>query len=159
MGAAAAATPTSSYARASAAAADVRILMLTHYPPMRGGISAYGDQAVARLREQGHVVEVASPEPSEAEHVLDVRVRRSRAAVGEARQHYDRLVVQFHPEMLGGSRLHSAGPLAVPAATRQGPSGSAQRGALHPRGQLRGRVRPLRSSGGSCARSGNSPTW
>ena len=41
----------------------MRILMLSFYPPMRGGISAYAGQLAARLREQGHEVTVASPEP------------------------------------------------------------------------------------------------
>lgn len=75
--------------------------MLTHYPPMRGGISAYADQAVARLREQGHDVEVASPEPSDAEHVLDVRARGAGATLARLARNCDRLIVQFQPEMLG----------------------------------------------------------
>jgi glycosyltransferase involved in cell wall biosynthesis len=79
----------------------MRILMLTHYPPMRGGISAYADQAVARLREQGHDVEVASPEPSDAQHVIDVRARGAGAKLARLARSCDRLIVQFQPEMLG----------------------------------------------------------
>ena len=55
--------------------------MLSYFPPMRGGISAYADQVVARLREQGHDVAVASPEPSDAEHVVDLRTRGAGRAL------------------------------------------------------------------------------
>jgi glycosyltransferase involved in cell wall biosynthesis len=75
--------------------------MLTHYPPMRGGIAAYADQAVARLREQGHDVEVASPQPSDAEYVLDVRSRGAGARLARLVRNCDRLIVQFQPELLG----------------------------------------------------------
>jgi glycosyltransferase involved in cell wall biosynthesis len=75
--------------------------MLTPYPPMRGGISAYADQAVASLREQGHNVTVASPEPSDAEHVVDVRARGAGARLARLARSCDRLIVQFQPEMLG----------------------------------------------------------
>jgi glycosyltransferase involved in cell wall biosynthesis len=68
---------------------------------MRGGVSAYADQAVTRLREQGHDVEVASPEPSNAEHVLDVRAPGTGAVLARLAERYDRLIVQFQPEMLG----------------------------------------------------------
>jgi glycosyltransferase involved in cell wall biosynthesis len=79
----------------------MRLLMLTPYPPMHGGISAYADQEVAGLRAEGHEVAVASPVPSRAEHVIDVRKRRNgRRLVKLARRH-ERLIVQFHPEMLG----------------------------------------------------------
>jgi glycosyltransferase involved in cell wall biosynthesis len=81
--------------------------MLTHFPPMRGGISAYARQAVTALREQGHEVTVASPEPSDAEHVLDLRQRGSGLTLARLARRFDRLIVQFHPELLGspGSRL------------------------------------------------------
>jgi glycosyltransferase involved in cell wall biosynthesis len=81
--------------------------MLSHFPPMRGGISAYADQAVVRLREQGHDLAVASPEPSRAEYVLDLRRRGAGAALAKLVRRSDRLIVQFHPEMIGppGSSL------------------------------------------------------
>jgi glycosyltransferase involved in cell wall biosynthesis len=79
----------------------MRILMLTHFPPMRGGISAYADQVVAGLREQGNEVTVASPEPSHADHVLDLARRGAGVAFARLAQRFDRLIVQFHPELLG----------------------------------------------------------
>jgi glycosyltransferase involved in cell wall biosynthesis len=75
--------------------------MVSPYPPMRGGISAYADQAVASLRERGHDVAVASPEPSDAEHVLDVGTPGAGRALAKLARKCDRLVVQFYPEMLG----------------------------------------------------------
>jgi glycosyltransferase involved in cell wall biosynthesis len=78
----------------------VRILMVGPYPPMRGGIAAYTGEAVTRLREQGHEVEVASAEPSDAEHVLDLRRPGSGRALARLAKRFDRMIVQFHPEFL-----------------------------------------------------------
>jgi glycosyltransferase involved in cell wall biosynthesis len=75
--------------------------MVSHFPPMRGGISAYADQAVTRLREQGHTVVVASPQPSDADHVLDITRRGAGPAFARLARDCERLVVQFQPEMLG----------------------------------------------------------
>jgi glycosyltransferase involved in cell wall biosynthesis len=79
----------------------MRILMLTYYPPMRSGIAAYAGQAVTRLRDQGHEVAVASPEPSDAEHVIDLSRRGAGVALARLARRFDRLIVQFHPELLG----------------------------------------------------------
>jgi glycosyltransferase involved in cell wall biosynthesis len=79
----------------------VRILVLSHFPPMRGGIAAYAEQGVARLREQGHEVSVASPEPSDAEHVIDLAQPGSGRALACLARQYERLIVEFHPDMLG----------------------------------------------------------
>jgi len=68
---------------------------------MRSGIAAYAGQAVTRLRAQGHEVTVASPQPSDAEHVLDLSKRGAGLALARLARRYDRLVVQFHPELLG----------------------------------------------------------
>jgi glycosyltransferase involved in cell wall biosynthesis len=75
--------------------------MLSFFPPMRGGISAYAGQVATRLREQGHEVTVASPEPSDAERVLDLSRRGAGVALARLARRFDRLVVQFHPELLG----------------------------------------------------------
>lgn len=75
--------------------------MFTHFPPMRGGISAYAGQAVTRLREQGHEVTVASPEPSDADHVVDLAQRGAGVTLARLARRFDRLIVQFHPELLG----------------------------------------------------------
>jgi glycosyltransferase involved in cell wall biosynthesis len=75
--------------------------MLSHYPPMRGGIAAYADQLTESLRKEGNEVVVASPEPSEAGLVLDVRTRGAGLRLASLAREHDRLIVQFHPEMLG----------------------------------------------------------
>jgi glycosyltransferase involved in cell wall biosynthesis len=79
----------------------MRVLVLSPYPPMRGGIAAYGGQAVEHLRSEGAEVVVASPEPSDAEYVLDVRQRGTGRRLARLARQFDRLVVQFQPEMLG----------------------------------------------------------
>jgi glycosyltransferase involved in cell wall biosynthesis len=100
----------------------MRILMLSFFPPMRGGISVYAGQAATRLREQGHEVTVASPEPSDAEHVVDLSRRGGGRALARLARRFDRLVVQFHPELLGppgSSRLAlSLGLLRLAAGLR-----------------------------------------
>jgi glycosyltransferase involved in cell wall biosynthesis len=79
----------------------MRVLVLTPYPPMRGGIAAYGGQAVDHLRSRGDEVSVASPEPSDAEYEVDVRKRGAGLALAQLARRFDRLIVQFQPEMLG----------------------------------------------------------
>jgi glycosyltransferase involved in cell wall biosynthesis len=79
----------------------MRVLMLSPYPPMRGGISAYADQAAEALRVEGHEVVVASPERSDADCVLDVTKRCAGLRLAVLARRFDRLIVQFQPEMLG----------------------------------------------------------
>lgn len=75
--------------------------MLSPYPPMRGGIAVYGGQAAAHLRRRGDDVVVASPEPSDASYVLDIRAKGAGLRLARLARRFDRLVVQFQPEMLG----------------------------------------------------------
>jgi glycosyltransferase involved in cell wall biosynthesis len=79
----------------------VRLLLLSHYPPIRGGISAYAQQLVVALRSDGHDVVVASPERSDAELVLDICDRGAGVRLVRLVRRFDRLIVQFQPEMLG----------------------------------------------------------
>lgn len=73
--------------------------MVTPYPPTRDGIAAYALQEVARLRGEGHDVEVLSPGPSAAHHHLDLRGWRGAAALGRRLRGYDRVIVQYHPDI------------------------------------------------------------
>jgi glycosyltransferase involved in cell wall biosynthesis len=98
----------------------VRILMVTPYPPLRDGIGNYAVQEVKRLRAQGHDVEVLSPEPSAAHHHLELSSRRGPLALAKRVSAYDRVVIQFHPDMFfpigstGARRLEvTLGLLAV----------------------------------------------
>jgi glycosyltransferase involved in cell wall biosynthesis len=73
--------------------------MVTPYPPLRDGIAAYAVQSVARLRAAGEDVEVLSPDPSAAHHHLDLRGPRGPLALARRVRGYDRVIVQFHPDM------------------------------------------------------------
>ncbi len=73
--------------------------MVTPYPPARDGIAAYAVQAVARLRAEGHDVEVLSPGPSAAHHHLDLIGPRGPLALAKRVRAYDKVILQFHPDL------------------------------------------------------------
>lgn len=77
----------------------MRQLMVSPYPPYRDGIASYAVQEVAALRRAGHDVEVLSPLPSAAHHHLPLPSPRSMLALAEMAKRYDRVVVQFHPDL------------------------------------------------------------
>src|SRR6266511_245649 len=77
----------------------MRILMVSPYPPLRDGIAAYAVQAVAALRSEGHEVEVLSPGPSAAHHHLDLQGPRGALALARRVRGYDKVVIQFHPDI------------------------------------------------------------
>lgn len=77
----------------------MRVLMVTPYPPLRDGIAAYALQSVTRLLASGDKVEVLSPDPSAAHHHLDLRAWRGPLALARRVRGYDRVVVQFHPDV------------------------------------------------------------
>jgi glycosyltransferase involved in cell wall biosynthesis len=100
----------------------MRILMVSPYPPLRDGIASYAVQAVAALRGQGHDVEVLSPGPSAAHHDLDLHGPRGPLALARRVRGYDKVIVQFHPDMfypVPSTPLRHAGvSLALLAAVR-----------------------------------------
>jgi glycosyltransferase involved in cell wall biosynthesis len=73
--------------------------MITIYPPVRDGIAAYAVQTVKRLRAEGHDVEVLSPGPSAAHHHLDLVGPRGALALARRVRDYDKVIVQFHPDV------------------------------------------------------------
>ncbi len=76
--------------------------MVSWYPPMRGGIARYAEQLVASLRAEGDEVAVASPVAfEEVDHVLDLTMPGAGWRLARQARRYDRLVIQFQPEMLG----------------------------------------------------------
>jgi glycosyltransferase involved in cell wall biosynthesis len=101
---------------------DVRILMVTPYPPVRDGIATYAVQEVARLRRDGHDVEVLSPGPSAAHHHLALASRRGPMALAKRLRTYDRVIVQFHPDVFypvpSTRARHVATSMALAAAFR-----------------------------------------
>lgn len=73
--------------------------MVTPYAPWRDGIANYALQEVARLRAAGERVDVCSPEPSAAHFHLDLRARRGPLALAKRVRDYDKVIIQFHPDM------------------------------------------------------------
>ncbi len=96
--------------------------MVSPYPPLRDGIAAYAVQAVAALRAQGHEVEVLSPGPSAAHHDLDLLGPRGPLALARRVRGYDKVIVQFHPDMFypvpSTPSRHAGVSLALLAAVR-----------------------------------------
>lgn len=83
----------------------MHLLVVSPYPPLRDGIAAYAVQAVTALRAEGHDVEVLSPGPSAAHHHLDLAGPRGVLALARRVRAYDRVIVQFHPDIF--YRLHA----------------------------------------------------
>lgn len=77
----------------------MKLLMVSPYPPYRDGIGSYAVQEVAALRRDGHDVEVLSPLPSAAHHHLPLPSARSMLALADLAKGYDRVIVQFHPDL------------------------------------------------------------
>lgn len=73
--------------------------MVSPYPPVRDGIAAYAVQSVARLRAEGHEVRVLSPGPTAAHEHLALVGPRGALALAKRVRAYDRVVVQFHPDV------------------------------------------------------------
>ena len=82
----------------------MRILMVSPYPPARDGLANYAVQEVKRLRADGHDVEVLSPGPSAAHHHLDLVGVRGALALARRVRGYDRVIVQYHPNIFFGDR-------------------------------------------------------
>lgn len=77
----------------------MRQLMVSPYAPYRDGIANYAVQEVADLRRQGHDVEVLSPLPSAAHHHLPLPSSRSMLELARRAGAYDRIVIQYHPDL------------------------------------------------------------
>jgi glycosyltransferase involved in cell wall biosynthesis len=73
--------------------------MVSAYPPIRDGIGTYAAQEVKALLRDGHEVEVLSPQPSAAHHHLRLRGARGPAALSRRVGAYDRVIVQYHPDV------------------------------------------------------------
>ena len=50
----------------------MKILMISHYPPQRCGIGAYAEQSVARLRQEGNIVNILTPAEGDGDFVEDL---------------------------------------------------------------------------------------
>jgi glycosyltransferase involved in cell wall biosynthesis len=104
----------------------VRVLMVSPYPPLRDGIASYAVQEVRRLVGEGQDVEVLSPGPTAAHHHLDLHGPRGPLALARRVRAYDRLLVQFHPDVFypvpATAGVHVATSLGLAACLRLAPS-------------------------------------
>lgn len=81
----------------------MRILIVSPYPPAMCGLASYTVQLAAALREEGHVVNVLSREPSAARYHADLHTGKGmRTAIALSRR-ADRTIIQFQGEHLFAS--------------------------------------------------------
>ena len=103
----------------------MRILVITPYAPVRDGIAAYALQTVARLRANGHDVEVLSPYPSAAHHHLELPSLAGAVALKDFTRRVDKVIVQYHPDFFFSpewrARQREAVALALARAWRAAP--------------------------------------
>ncbi len=88
-------------------------LMVTPYAPYRDGIAAYAVQEVRRRRANGEEIEVLSPFPSAAHHHLKLGGVAGMIKLAAVARRFDRLVIQFFPEMIFGRTRTGAERLAI----------------------------------------------
>jgi glycosyltransferase involved in cell wall biosynthesis len=89
--------------------------MVTPYPPIRDGIASYAVQEVVALVGDGHEVEVLSPWPSAAHHHLALRGPRGPLALAKRVGRYDKVIIQYHPDVFYPAPLTRSARLAVTA--------------------------------------------
>lgn len=87
--------------------------MVTPYAPYRDGIANYALQEVAHRRALGETVEVLSPVPSAAHRHLPLGGIRGAIRLIAIARGYDRVCVQFFPEILFGACRHRLQRVAV----------------------------------------------
>ena len=72
--------------------------MVSTYPPTPCGIGAYGEQSVARLRADGHVVDVLSPDGGgKVDFAWHLRGGFKLLRLFKLLPYYDRVILQYHP--------------------------------------------------------------
>lgn len=80
----------------------MKVLLVSPFAPYRDGIAAYALQELRRLREAGHQVEVCSPVPSAARWHLPLGGPSGTSQLVSRAGRYDRVVLQFGPELAFG---------------------------------------------------------
>lgn len=86
----------------------MKTLLVTPFAPYRDGIATYAAQELRALRRDGQEVEVLSPQPSAARWHLRLGGPAGMVQLSRKAARYERVVIQFGPELLFGS-CRSAG--------------------------------------------------
>ncbi|MFA5565887.1 MAG: glycosyltransferase family 4 protein [Acidimicrobiia bacterium] len=94
----------------------MKILMVTPYPPIRDGIASYALQQVKALRAEGHEVHVLSPQPSAAHFHLNLYSPKGPLALLKRARKYDKVIIQFHPDVFYDLGFNAAERLRTTAA-------------------------------------------
>ncbi|MEZ5342999.1 MAG: glycosyltransferase [Acidimicrobiales bacterium] len=89
------------------------VLMITPYAPYRDGIAIYAVQEVRVMRRAGIDVEVMSPLPSAAHHHLVIGSATGMTRLLRLAGRYDKIIMQFYPELLFGACRGRVERLAV----------------------------------------------
>ena len=76
--------------------------MVTPYAPYRDGIAAYSVQEVVQRNKNGEQIEVVSPVPSAAHYHLNLGSFKGATDLVKKARRYDKVIVQFYPELLFG---------------------------------------------------------
>lgn len=70
--------------------------MVSSFPPTHCGIAAYAEQSVNRLRSEGHVVDVVSPDgQGNVDYAWELRGHANILKLRELLPYYDRVVIQY----------------------------------------------------------------
>lgn len=88
-------------------------LMVSPFAPYRDGIATYALSELRRLRSRGEEVDVLSPVPSAARWHLPLGNAAGLALLAKQAADYERVVVQFGPELLFGRCRSAAERVAV----------------------------------------------
>src|SRR2546428_5090081 len=76
----------------------MRYLVVTTYPPTRCGIGAYASQSVEKIRNEGHFVDIMSPDnQGEVDFKCCLQGGFKILRVLKLGLFYDKIVIQYHP--------------------------------------------------------------
>lgn len=74
----------------------MRVLMVSSYPPMKCGIGKYAQQATLKMRMNGYIVDVWSPEEGNGDYIEDLVGGSSLLKLLYTCYFYDKVVMQYH---------------------------------------------------------------
>jgi len=75
----------------------MRYLFVTTYPPTRCGIGTYASQSVKKLRSQGHIIDIMSPNnDGNVDFKCDLQGGFKPLRILKVGAFYDRIIIQYH---------------------------------------------------------------